>query len=192
MEPQPPISLAKALLIGTGGFTVASLIVYGFWLAAGRTVQRTMGEAGFYTACAVLFVVLGAVLLKPLARLSFPRFAMVYGAAFLAYALCWCLAWFLVRGRPGEWLGAFAGSFAFCVVLAAAFRVWPSLLVSTLVLFAGHSAGYFLGGLAYQRVSVLPQIAWGLFYGLGTGAGIGYAFYKAQRRAPEVSPPQTS
>jgi hypothetical protein len=192
MEPQPPISLSRALLIGTGGFTVASLIVYGFWSVAGGTVQGAIGEAGFYAACAVLFGVLGAVLLKPLARISFPRFAMIYGGAFFSYALCWCLAWFLVGGRAGEWLGGFAGSLAFCAVLAAAFRAWPTLVVGTLVLFIGHSGGYFLGGVAHERITVLPQIAWGLFYGLGTGAGIGFAFYKAQRRASEVSPPQTS
>ena len=187
MEPQPPISLPRALLIGTGGFTVASLIVYGFWLAAGRAVQRTLGEAGFYAVCAVLFVVLGAVLLKPLARISLPRFALIYGGAFLAYALCWCLAWFLVHGRAREWLGGFAGSLAFCAVLAAAFRAWPSLVVSTLVLFIGHSAGYFFGGVAYERISVLPQIAWGLFYGLGTGLGIGFAFYQCERKRNGLS-----
>jgi len=184
MEPQAPVSLPRALLIGTGGFTLASVIVYGFWSVAGATVQGAIGKAGFYGACAVLFVVLGSVLLKPLARISFPQFAMIYGGAFFGYALCWCLAWFLVGGRAGEWLGSFAGSLAFCLVLAASFRTWSSLIVSTLVLFVGHSAGYFLGGVAYERISVLPQIAWGLFYGLGTGVGIGYAFYKVQRRSP--------
>lgn len=179
-----PISLGRALLVGTGGFTVASLVVYGFWAAAGRTVQGAIGEAGFYAVCAVLFVVLGAVLLKPLARMSFARFALIYGGAFLAYALCWCLGWFLVRGPAGEWLGGFAGSLAFCTVLAAAFRAWRALIVSTLVLFVGHSAGYFLGGVAYEKVTVLPQIAWGFFYGLGTGCGIGFAFYKVQSAPP--------
>jgi hypothetical protein len=156
-------------------------------------MSRSVGEAGFYAACAVLFVALGAVLLKPLARLSFPRFAGLFAGAFLAYALCWCLAWFLVRGRAGEWLGSFAGSLAFCLVLAVTFRARPSLLAGTLVLFIGHSAGYFLGGVAYERITLLPKIAWGLFYGLGTGIGIGFAFYYAQRgRRHQVSPPQTS
>lgn len=187
MEP-PPISLARSLVIGTTGFTLASLAVYGFWAGAGRFMYRTFGEAGFYAVCAALFVVFGAVLLKPLARVSFPRFAMIYGGAFSGYALCWCLGWFLVRGRPGEWLGGFAGSLAFCFVLAAAFGAWRSLGPSTLVLFLGHSAGYFLGGIAYERISVLPQIAWGFFYGLGTGAGIGYAFCQAQRQQSLPSP----
>src|SRR5690349_7422991 len=182
MESQPPISLPRALLIGTGGFTVASLIVYGFWSVAGRAIERAVGEAGFYAACAALFVLLGSALLKPLAPISFPRFALIFGGAFFSYALCWCLAWFLVRGRAGEWLGAFAGSLAFCTLLAARFRAWPSVVVSTLILFLGHSAGYFFGGVAYARIPVLPKIAWGLFYGLGTGAGIGFAFYNAQRR----------
>jgi hypothetical protein len=188
---QPP-SLGKSLLIGTAGFTVASLVVYGFWAAAGRTIQRAIGEAGFYAACAVLFVVLGAVLLKPLTRLSFGRFAALFAGAFLAYALCWCLGWFLVRGRAGEWVGGFTGSLAFCLVLASAFRTWSSVVVNTLVLFVGHSAGYFFGGVAYERITVLPQIAWGLFYGLGTGIGIAFALYNVQRRRAEVIHPQTS
>jgi hypothetical protein len=183
VEPQPPISLGRSLLIGTAGFTVASLIVYGFWMGAGRTVQRTVGEAGFYAACAVLFVLLGTVLLKPLARVSFARFALIYGGAFFGYALCWCLGWFFIRGQVGEWLGGLAGSLAFCVVLAAAFRAWPALRLSTLVLFLGHSAGYFFGSLAYEMITFLPKIAWGFFYGVGTGAGIGFAFYKAQTSA---------
>jgi hypothetical protein len=192
METRPPISLGKALMIGTLGFTVASLAVYGFWAAAGRVMYRTIGEAGFYAVCAVLFVLLGAVLLKPLTRLSLARFAAVFSGAFLAYALCWCLAWFLVRRRAGEWVGSFAGSLAFCLVLAAFFRAWPAVLISTLVLFVGHSAGYFLGGVAYERITVLPQIAWGLFYGLGTGVGMGFAFYRVQRSAAGISPPKTS
>jgi hypothetical protein len=61
VEPRAPISLARSILIGTVGFTVASLIVYGFWAGAGRFMYRTFGEAGFYAVCAVLFVVLGAV-----------------------------------------------------------------------------------------------------------------------------------
>jgi hypothetical protein len=190
---QQPPALAKSLLIGTAGFTTASLVVFGFWGMAGRAMSRAVGEAGFYAACAFLFVVLGPALLKPLARLSFPRFAGLFTGAFLAYALCWCLAWFLVRRRAGEWVGSFAGSFAFCLVLAASFRAWQSLLISTLVFFLAHSAGYFLGGLAYyKKIIVPPQIAWGLFYGLGTGAGIGFAFYRAQRSRPEVTPPRTS
>src|SRR5687767_9462059 len=82
METRQPISLGKALLLGTAGFTVASLIVYGFWAGAGRFMYRTVGEAGFYAVCAVLFVALGAVLLKPLAPLSFGRFAAVFAGAF--------------------------------------------------------------------------------------------------------------
>lgn len=190
MEQRRVISLGRSLLVGTAGFTLASLIVYGFWAGAGRFMYRTVGEAGFYAVCAVLFVALGAVFLKPLTSLSFGRFAALFAGAFFAYALCWCLAWFFVRGRAGEWLGSFAGSLAFCLVLAAAFRSWPSLVASTLVLFVCHSAGYFLGGVAYERITLLPQIAWGFFYGLGTGLGIGYAFDQAQRRPTELTPAQ--
>ena len=156
-------------------------------------MQRSLGEAGFYAVCAVLFIVLGTILLKPLTRLSFARFAAIFSGAFLAYALCWCLGWFLVRRKAGEWVGSFAGSLAFCFVLAAFFRAWSALAISTLVLFLAHSAGYFLGGIAYyKKIIAPPQIAWGLFYGLGTGVGIGFAFYYAQRRRPPLNPPQMS
>jgi len=193
VDTRAPISLGKSLFIGTAGFTLASLVVYSFWAVAGRVMSRAVGEAGFYAACAVLFVVLGAVLLKPLTHLSFGRFAALFAGAFMAYALCWCLAWFLLRGKVGEWLGSFSGSLAFCVVLAAVFRAWSSVFLATLVLFLCHSAGYFLGGAAYYaKIIAPPQIAWGLFYGLGTGAGIGFALYYAQRSRPEVSHPQNA
>lgn len=176
------MTLGRSLLIGATGFALASLAVYGFWAAAGRFMYRTFGEAGFYAVCALLFVLLGAILLKPLAAVSFKRFLVIYAAAFLAYALCWCLGWFVIRDRAGEWAGSFTGSLAFCVVLAGFFRNWRTLPLNTLALFVGHSVGYFLGGAAYERIAVLPQLAWGLFYGLGTGIGIGFAFYRAQHR----------
>jgi hypothetical protein len=62
----------------------------------------------------------------------------------------------------------------------------------TFVLFVGHSAGYFLGGpLHYHsgpEYRLLGILGWGLLYGLGFGAGIGYAFQAFLRRSPAAAP----
>lgn len=179
------MTLGRSLVIGTTGFALASLVVFGFWAVAGRVMYRTLGEAGFYAVCAVLFILIGSALLRPLTRLSFGRFALLFGAAFAAYALCWCLAWFLMRGKAREWVGSLAGSVALCVVACAMFSNWRAFAVSAAVVFVAHSAGYFLGSYLYEVLSghrFSSKLAWGLFYGLGTGAGLGFAFWKAQSK----------
>lgn len=192
------MTLGRSVAIGTTGFALASVAVFGFWAAAGRGMQRSFGEAGFYAVCAALFILLGALLLRPLARLSFARFLQIFGGAFAAYALCWCLGWFLVRGRMGEVIGPFVGSLSFCAVPCAYFRNWHGFALSALILFVGHSAGYFLVGYAYEFLKthngLIAKLAWGLCYGLGTGAGLGYAFWAAQRSAvaPVASNPEVS
>ena len=45
------------------------------------------------------------------------------------------------------------------------------------VLFLTHSVGYFLGGDFYYALGgTTGKLLWGLCYGLGFGAGIGYAY----------------
>jgi hypothetical protein len=179
------MTLGRSLAVGTTGFALASLAVFGFWAVAGRVMYRTLGEAGFYAVCAVLFILIGSALLRPLTRLSFGRFALLFGGAFAAYALCWCLAWFLMRGKARESVGSLAGSVALCVVLCAMFSNWRAFTVSAVVVFVAHSAGYFLGSYVYDLLAghrFSSKLGWGLFYGLGTGAGLGFAFWKAQSK----------
>jgi hypothetical protein len=71
----------------------------------------------------------------------------------------------------------------------------PVIKVSV-VMFALHSAGYFIGarlmpwlassahgGLQGGHISALAKLCCGLLYGLGVGAGLGYAFFTFQNEA---------
>src|SRR5688572_27436411 len=53
-----PMSMGRAVAIGATGFTLASLGGYSVWAFGGRTLYRSVGEAGLYAACGVVFIVL--------------------------------------------------------------------------------------------------------------------------------------
>src|SRR5581483_2796872 len=90
-------------------------------------------------------------------------------------------AYFTLGGVRGEWLGSFAGTALMGLVLAGAFgagRDAPKLILS---LFAANSVGYFLGEVCASRIQgKTGMLVWGACYGLGLGAGLGYALYRAQ------------
>jgi hypothetical protein len=129
----------------------------------------------------------------------------IFIPAFFAYAILWCAAWFALGFGAGEWAASLAGSAAFAVVTARSFRSFRGFVKVIIVLFILHSAGYFLGGrlmrwlmtpaaaaalggLSKAQIGVTAKLGWGLLYGLGFGAGIGYVFYTFQRQvnsAPE-------
>jgi hypothetical protein len=188
------MSMGRAVAIGAAGFTLASLAGYSVWAFGGRTLYRSVGEVGLYALCAVVFILLGSFLLRPLTRLSLAKFAAIFTTAFLAYAVAWCAAYFLVKRQPGEWAASLAGSVAFCIVLSAWFKTWRALLVCAGVLFLAHSAGYFAGSWSYfqlqKKHAATAKLAWGFFHGLGMGAGLGFAFYQVQRGQPLVAPAQ--
>jgi len=179
------MTMGRSVAIGTTGFTLASLAAYSVWAFAGRPLYRSIGEAGLYALCAIVFILFGSILLRPLTRKRLARFSAIFTTAFLAYAAAWCAAWFGAKGRPGEWLGSLAGSIAFCIVLAAWFNAWRALLLASIVLFVAHSAGYFAGSWSYYALrkehATVAKLAWGFFHGLGMGAGLGFAFYQVQR-----------
>ena len=77
----------------------------------------------------------------------------------------------------------------------------PIIRVSV-VIFVLHSAGYFLGGKSTQwlassphgvlqggHISALAKLCWGLLYGLGAGAGLGYAFFTFQGESAPTDRP---
>jgi hypothetical protein len=133
------------------------------------------------------------------------RCYQLFSLAFLAYALVWCVAWMTLArttgGATAGIIGAFAGIVAMSVLLAWGFNALEATLKIIAILFATNLAGYFVGEWAYQGVlalregnaiglvlersnrALLSKTAWGLFYGLGFGAGIGYAFYTGQAKA---------
>ena len=139
-----------------------------------------------YLGCFLVFAVLSGLLMHPLLEGTgtLRRFNRIFIPAFLAYTFAWCAAWFLMGAGKGEWAASFAGSLAFTAVMAAMLKKGRALLPAALVMFVTHSAGYFAGEKICQASlhSVPGELAWGLLYGLGFGAGIGHAFWAMQRK----------
>jgi hypothetical protein len=179
------MTMGRSVAIGATGFTLTTIAAYSVWAFGGRILYRSMGELGLYAVCALVFILFGSFLLRPLTRLRLGKFAAIFTTAFVAYAVAWCAAWFGAKGRTGEWLGSFAGSLAFCVSLAFWFRAGRPVLVSTVILFIAHSAGYFAGSWSFYELreehASVAKLAWGFFHGLGMGAGLGLVFYQMQK-----------
>ena len=198
-QPMPAPSLIHALARGSIGFGAVSLLGFSVWAFGGRWFYAHLGEAGLYGACALVFIGASGLFLHPLLRspVSVLRFYQVFIPAFLLYAVTWCAAWFVLRFGPGEWLGSLLGTVIFVTTTAWRLKSYRGLAKATIVLFAFHSTGYFLGGqlmhwlmgpggvtllgdTSKEALSIITKLSWGLLYGLGFGAGIGYTFHTFQ------------
>ncbi|HLM56229.1 MAG TPA: hypothetical protein VK422_08945 [Pyrinomonadaceae bacterium] len=144
-----------------------------------------LGLLGAYLAWTALFILLGGAVLGSLAvgRWRLPRFYLLFGAAFFAYAVGWVGAYFVLRGAAGEWVGSLAGSLLMGLVLAAGFGAARSTLNLSAALFVAHSVGYFLGSALNDAVrGGVGMLLWGAVYGLCLGAGLGAVLHFAQAR----------
>jgi hypothetical protein len=176
-------SLCHSLLIGSFGFCFASLCVFATVAFAERWMYRTLGLSGAYAVWTVLFIFLGGALLSPLVigpgRLW--RFQLVFGTAFLLYAVGWVASYFTLRGVAGEWAGSLIGSILIALVITLAFGVVKTFFAQTAALFIANSAGYFLGDMLNNSIrGMTGMLLWGLLYGLCLGAGLGLSIFLAQ------------
>jgi hypothetical protein len=191
----PKAGLFHALARGSLGFAAVSVAAFGVWGLGGRWINARAGEGGVYLGCALAFVIFSGLALHPLVRGpgSLARFYKIFIPAFFVYAIVWSAAWFALGFGWGEWLGSLLGSMALAMMIGRGFRTCRSVLRVALLMFAFHSAGYFLGGLcmrslmgmahgagAGRNMALMAELAWGLVYGLGVGAGLGYAFFTFQ------------
>jgi len=178
-----PPSLGRSLLIGSFGFCFASLCVFATVAFAERWMYRSLGLSGAYAVWTILFIFLGGALLSPLVigpgRLW--RFQLVFGTAFLIYAVGWVASYFTLRGVTGEWVGSLLGSILMALVIAQAFGVMKTFFAQAAALFIVNSAGYFLGDLLNNSIrGKIGMLLWGLLYGLFLGAGLGLSIFLAQ------------
>jgi hypothetical protein len=178
-------SLQRSLLTGGLGFCLVSLCVFATVAFAERWMYARLGLTGAYLAWAALFILLGGGVLGSMVvgRWRLPRFYLLFGPAFFAYAAGWVGAYFALRGAAGEWVGSFAGSLLMGFVLAFGFGAARSALSLSATLFVANSVGYFLGSALNDSVGgSAGMLLWGAAYGLCLGAGLGAALYLAQSR----------
>ena len=181
--------LWRSALLGSIGFGLASLAVFATVAFGEGWMYKQLGLWGAYLTWTVLFILLGAGALLPLVSAPWRgvRFYGLFGLAFLLYALAWTAAYFLAKGRLGEWLGSLVGSLVMGQVFVVGFKVRRAPFRLALVLFLANSAGYFLGSLlndAFARP--LGMLLWGGLYGLCLGAGLGLVLYLAPRQAASL------
>jgi hypothetical protein len=176
-------SLSRALVIGGAGFGLASLCVFATVAFGERWMYTHVGLLGAYLVWTALFILLGGAVLGSLVvgDWRLPRFYLLYGIAFFAYAIGWVAAYFSLRGSAGEWVGSVVGSFLMAFVFAAGFGAIRTIMKLSVILFIANSIGYFTGSAVNDYVGGKGgMLLWGILYGLCLGAGIGAVLRLAQ------------
>jgi hypothetical protein len=190
-------SLAESLAVGSLGFAGVSVAAFGVWVWGGRWLHAHVGELGLYAACAAVLIGGGGAVFSRLVidpeRLR--RFYRLFALAFFLYAGVWTGSYFSLRNKSGEWLASLLGPAILGMTLANAFGASGVRRRMGAVLFGTHSLGYFVGSLLYDTFArPTGMLLWGAAYGLGFGAGIGYALYACQaevrQRLRERPPPK--
>jgi hypothetical protein len=198
-------SLAASLLRGIIGFTLVSVAGFAPWAIGGRWFHRTIGEAGLYATCALVFIGLSGPLLHRLiiGPGSLARFYKLFAIVFAVYSVAWIVGWMSLRGHVGSVTGLLAGTAVMGWMLTRAFDANGASVMMKVIaaLFVLNSLGYFIGGwvegnvAAWKEFSLfgvvlgkparmtLAMLLWGVCYGAGFGAGLGLAFHLCQTGA---------
>ena len=188
-----------AAISGAWRFALVSILGFAPW-----ALPRHGGEGQLYFECLIAFLVFAQVLLVPMVHREnrYKRFNSSFVPAFIAYAVVWSACWFAFRAKGGEIAGLILGCLAFAWVLGKRLRSTDGLGSVVLVLILAHAAGYWLGSYVFSMarnppalfsgwdkkdIWTLAKLSWGLFYGLGFGAGIGYAFYRFQQTSKSAA-----
>lgn len=197
-EPARVPTLGGSLLRGMLGFILVSLAGFAPWAVAGSWFYRHFGEAGMYVACALVFIGTAGLVMHRLiiGPGSLSRFYLLFTPAFAVYSVAWIVGWMTLRGHLGGVVGLLAGTALMGWMIARAFEATGQTLTVIAALFVLNSAGYFFGGVVEGALlhreglpvsdltqAMIAKSSWGVFYGAGLGAGLGWAFYLCQAKA---------
>jgi len=177
-------SLSRSTATGAIGFGLVSLCVFATVAFAERWMYQNLGLFGAYLTWIVLFIVLSGAVFGSLVagRWRLPRFYLLFGIAFFAYAAAWIIAYFTLRNTAGEVVGSLAGSVLMAIVFALGFGALRSTVKVATVLFVSNFLGYFLGATLFNSLSApVGMLLFGAVYGIFFGAGIGAALHLVQR-----------
>lgn len=203
-------TLGESVRRGTVGFTVLSVAGFVPWAVFGRALHQLVGEVGMYCVCAAVFIGLSGPLLHRLilGPGSLARFYRLFAITFTANSVLWIGGWMALRGHAGSVAGLLAGTAAMGWLLTLAFDAPRARGRVIAALFGLNTLGYFIGGVVEGAVAGMQpfslagtevdrrtqvmgaKLLWGVFYGLGFGAGLGLAFHECQRAARELLAPR--
>jgi hypothetical protein len=200
-QPARVPTLGASLLRGTLGFILVSVAGFAPWAVAGGWFYRRIGEAGLYAVCALVFIGTAGLLMHRLiiGPGSLSRFHLLFAPSFGAYSVAWIIGWMALGGHLGSVVGLLAGTALMGWMLARAFDARRETLKVIAALFVLNAAGYFIGGVVEGALlhteglpfsdmaqAIVAKSSWGVFYGAGLGAGLGWAFYLCQAKTREL------
>lgn len=180
-------------------FALVAVISFSIWALGARLFSS---EPAMYTACAIVFLGFGGLVLTPGAIVSGTasrvRFAGFFAAGFVLYSVLWSVCWFQFHNTFGEILGSFLGLIPLIGLLKRYFPSRQSLWTGVAIAFLWHTLGYYLGGFAYAALQgkgpiplPLPfspettvttaRLVWGLCYGLGLGFGLSLLLQRSRQ-----------
>ncbi len=123
-------TLSRAVFRGGIGFCLVSLIVFATVAFGERWMYARLGQVGANIAWTMAFILLGGTVFGSLvadSRWRLPKFYLLWGLAFFAYATGWVVAYLTLRGAAGEWVGSLAGSLLMTIIFALGFNVARSI-----------------------------------------------------------------
>lgn len=200
-QPAHVPTLGASLLRGVLGFTLVSIAGFAPWAVAGGWLYERLGEAGLYTVCALVFIGAAGLLMHRLiiGPGSLSRFYLLFAPAFGLYSVAWIVGWMAFKGHPGSVAGLLAGTALMGWMLARAFDAGREAIKIIAALFVLNALGYFVGGVVEGALmhanglptgggvqSIVAKSSWGVCYGAGLGAGLGWAFYMCQAKTRAV------